>query len=161
MAAIMVTLFLIKVGSHKFSSLKEQLKKYLLTIQTCYSVLFTLLVILWVFNYCPDEYRSLVSMILTVTCFQLGNKIFTSHKNLAQYLSLSYLVTGFLYLAGELSSNNASILSLVGILGLISFQQVSKSFQKSYSLSYKVQNSIVISTCIATVSYTHLRAHET
>ena len=27
MAAIMVTLFLIKVGSHKFSSLKEQLKK--------------------------------------------------------------------------------------------------------------------------------------
>ena len=149
MATIMATLFLIKVGSHKFSSLKGQLKKYLLTIQTCYCVLFTLLVILWVLNYCPDEYRSLVSMILTVTCFQVGNKIFTSHRNLAQYLSLSYLVTGFLYLAGELSDNNASILSLVGILGLISFQQVSKSFQKLYSLSYKVQNSIVISTCIA------------
>ena len=161
MATVMVTLFLIKVGSHKFSSLKEQLKKYLLMIQTCYSVLFTLLVILWVLNYCPDEYQSLVSMILTVTCFQVGNKIFTSHKNLAQYLSLSYLVTGFLYLAGELSSNNASILSLVGILGLISFQQVSKSFQKSYSLSYKVQNSIVISTCIAIFAWCTVKSLET
>ena len=161
MATIMVTLFLIKVGSHKFSSLKEQLKKYLLMIQTCYSVLFTLLVILWVLNYCPDEYRSLVSMILTVTCFQVGNKIFTSHKNLAQYLSLSYLVTGFLYLAGELSDNNASILSLVGILGLISFQQVSKSFQKLNSLSYKVQNSIVISTCIAIFAWCTVKSLET
>ncbi|MBT17138.1 MAG: hypothetical protein CMO59_14335 [Verrucomicrobiales bacterium] len=161
MATIMVTLFLIKVGSHKFSSLKEQLKKYLLTIQTCYSILFTLLVILWVLNYCPDEYRSLVSMILTVTCFQVGNKIFTSHKNLAQYLSLSYLVTGFLYLAGELSDNNASILSLVGILGLISFQQVSKSFQKLNSQSYKVQNSIVISTCIAIFAWCTVKSLET
>ena len=161
MATIMVTLFLIKVGSHKFSSLKEQLKKYLLTIQTCYSILFTLLVILWVLNYCPDEYRSLASMILTVTCFQLGNKIFTSHKNLAQYLSLSYLVTGFLYLAGELSDNNASILSLVGILGLITFQQVSKSFQKLHSLSYKVQNSIVISTCIAIFAWCTVKSLET
>ena len=161
MATIMVTLFLIKVGSHKFSSLKEQLKKYLLTIQTCYSILFTLLVILWVLNYCPDEYRSLVSMILTVTCFQVGNKIFTSHKNLAQYLSLSYLVTGFLYLAGELSDNNASILSLVGILGLISFQQVSKSFQKLNSQSYRVQNSIVISTCIAIFAWCTVKSLET
>ena len=161
MATIMATLFLIKVGSHKFSSLKGQLKKYLLTIQTCYCVLFTLLVILWVLNYCPDEYRSLVSMILTVTCFQVGNKIFTSHRNLAQYLSLSYLVTGFLYLAGELSDNNASILSLVGILGLISFQQVSKSFQKLYSLSYKVQNSIVISTCIAIFAWCTVKSLET
>ena len=161
MATIMATLFVIKVASHKFSSLKDQLKKYLLTIQTCYSILFTLLVILWVLNYCPDEYRSLVSMILTVTCFQVGNKIFTSHKNLAQYLSLSYLVTGFLYLAGELSDNNASILSLVGILGLISFQQVSKSFQKSYSLSYKVQNSIVISTCIAIFAWCTVKSLET
>ena len=161
MATIMVTLFLIKVGSHKFSSLKEQLKKYLLMIQTCYSVLFTLLVILWVLNYCPDEYRSLASMILTVTCFQVGNKIFTSHKNLTQYLSLSYLVTGFLYLAGELSDNNASILSLVGILGLISFQQVSKSFQKLNSLSYKVQNSIVISTCIAIFAWCTVKSLET
>ena len=100
-------------------------------------------------------------MILTGTCFQLGNKIFTSHKNLAQYLSLSYLVTGFLYLAGELSANNASILSLVGILGLISFQQVSKSFQKSYSLSYKVQNSIVISTCIAIFAWCTVKSLET
>ena len=161
MATIMVTLFLIKVGSHKFSSLKEQLKKYLLMIQTCYSVLFTLLVILWVLNYCPDEYRSLASMILTVTCFQVGNKIFTSHKNLTQYLSLSYLVTGFLYLAGELSDNNASILSLVGILGLISFQQVSKSFQKLNSLSYKVQNPIVISTCIAIFAWCTVKSLET
>ena len=161
MATIMVTLFLIKVGSHKFSSLKEQLKKYLLTIQTCYSILFTLLVILWVLNYCPDEYRSLVSMILTVTCFQVGNKVFTSHKNLAQYLSLSYLVTGFLYLAGELSDNNASILSLVGILGLISFQQVSKSFQKLNSQSYRVQNSIVISTCIAIFAWCTVKSLET
>ena len=161
MATVMVTLFLIKVGSHKFSSLKEQLKKYLLMIQTCYSVLFTLLVILWVLNYCPDEYRSLVSMILTVTCFQVGNKIFTSHKNLTQYLSLSYLVTGFLYLAGELSDNNASILSLVGILGLISFQQVSKSFQKLNSLSYKVQNSTVISTCIAIFAWCTVKSLET
>ena len=161
MATIMVTLFLIKVGSHKFSSLKEQLKKYLLTIQTCYSILFTLLVILWVLNYCPDEYRSLVSMILTVTCFQVGNKIFTSHKNLAQHLSLSYLVTGFLYLAGELSDNNASILSLVGILGLISFQQVSKSFQKLNSQSYRVQNSIVISTCIAIFAWCTVKSLET
>ena len=161
MATVMVTLFLIKVGSHKFSSLKEQLKKYLLMIQTCYSVLFTLLVILWVLNYCPDEYQSLVSMILTVTCFQVGNKIFTSHKNLTQYLSLSYLVTGFLYLAGELSDNNASILSLVGILGLISFQQVSKSFQKLNSLSYKVQNPIVISTCIAIFAWCTVKSLET
>ena len=161
MATIMVTLFLIKVGSHKFSSLKEQLKKYLLMIQTCYSFLFTLLVILWVLNYCPDEYRSLVSMILTVTCFQVGNKIFTSHKNLTQYLSLSYLVTGFLYLTGELSDNNASILSLVGILGLISFQQVSKSFQKLNSLSYKVQNSTVISTCIAIFAWCTVKSLET
>ena len=161
MATVMVTLFLIKVGSHKFSSLKEQLKKYLLMIQTCYSVLFTLLVILWVLNYCPDEYRSLASIILTVTCFQVGNKIFTSHKNLTQYLSLSYLVTGFLYLAGELSDNNASILSLVGILGLISFQQVSKSFQKLNSLSYKVQNPIVISTCIAIFAWCTVKSLET
>ena len=161
MATIMVTLFLIKVGSHKFSSLKEQLKKYLLMIQTCYSFLFTLLVILWVLNYCPDEYRSLVSMILTVTCFQVGNKIFTSHKNLTQYLSLSYLVTGFLYLTGELSDNNASILSLLGILGLISFQQVSKSFQKLNSLSYKVQNSTVISTCIAIFAWCTVKSLET
>ena len=160
-ATIMATLVLIKVGSHKFSSLNEQLKKYLLMIQTCYSVLFTLLVILWVLNYCPDEYRSLASIILTVTCFQVGNKIFTSHKNLTQYLSLSYLVAGFLYLAGELSSNNASILSLAGILGLISFQQVSKSFQKSYSLSYKVQNSIVISTCIAIFTWCTVKSLET
>ena len=161
MATVMVTLFLIKVGSHKFSSLNEQLKKYLLMIQTCYSVLFTLLVILWVLNYCPHEYRSLVSMIMTVTCFQVGNKIFTSYKNLTQYLSLSYLVTGFLYLAGELSDNNASILSLVGILGLISFQQVSKSFKKLNSLSYKVQNSIVISTCIAIFAWCTVKSLET
>ena len=100
-------------------------------------------------------------MILTVTCFQVGNKIFTSHKNLTQYLSLSYLVTGFLYLAGELSDNNASILSLVGILGLISFQQVSKSFQKLNSLSYKVQNSIVISTCIAIFAWCTVKSLET
>ena len=130
-------------------------------IQTCYSVLFTLLVILWVLNYCPHEYRSLVSMIMTVTCFQVGNKIFTSYKNLTQYLSLSYLVTGFLYLTGELSDNNASILSLLGILGLISFQQVSKSFQKLNSQSYRVQNSIVISTCIAIFAWCTVKSLET
>ena len=161
MATIMATLLLVKIGVQKLSPLKEQLKKYLSTIQTLYTILFTILVILWVFNYCPDKYQSLVSMILTVTCFQVGNKIFTSHKNLTQYLSLSYLVTGFLYLAGELSDNNASILSLVRILGLTSFQQVSKSFQKSYSLSYKVQNSIVISTCIAIFAWCTVKSLET
>ena len=161
MATIMATLLLVKIGVQKLSPLKEQLKKYLSTIQTLYTILFTILVILWVFNYCPDKYQSLVSMILTVTCLQVGAKMFASHKNLAQFLSLSYLVTGFLYLAGELFDNNASILSLLGIFIIMVLQQASKLNKSSLTIPTNAHNYLILATAVAVFVWCTVKVSDT
>ena len=161
MATILATLLLVKIGVQKLSPLKEQLKKYLSTIQTFYTILFTILVILWVFNYCPGKYQSLVSMILTVTCLQVGTKMFASHKNLAQYLSLSYLVTGFLYLAGELSDNNTSILSLLGIFIIMVLQQASKLNKSSFAIPTNAQNYLILATAVAVFVWCTVKVSDT
>ena len=161
MATIMATLLLVKIGVQKLSPLKEQLKKYLSTIQTLYTILFTILVILWVFNYCPDKYQSLVSMILTVTCLQVGAKMFASHKNLAQFLSLSYLVTGFLYLAGELFDNNASILSLLGIFIIMVLQQTSKLNKSSFVIPTNAHNYLILATAVAVFVWCTVKVSDT
>ena len=161
MATIMATLLLVKIGVQKLSPLKEQLKKYLSTIQTLYTILFTILVILWVFNYCPDKYQSLVSIILTVTCLQVGAKMFASHKNLAQFLSLSYLVTGFLYLAGELFDNNASILSLLGIFIIMVLQQASKLNKSSLTIPTNAHNYLILATAVAVFVWCTVKVSDT
>ena len=161
MATIMATLLLVKIGVQKLSPLKEQLKKYLSTIQTLYTILLTILVILWVFNYCPDKYQSLVSIILTVTCLQVGAKMFASHKNLAQFLSLSYLVTGFLYLAGELFDNNASILSLLGIFIIMVLQQASKLNKSSLTIPTNAHNYLILATAVAVFVWCTVKVSDT
>ena len=123
--------------------------------------MFTILVILWVFNYCPDKYQSLVSMILTVTCLQVGAKMFASHKNLAQFLSLSYLVTGFLYLAGELFDNNASILSLLGIFIIMVLQQASKLNKSSLTIPTNAHNYLILATAVAVFVWCTVKVSDT
>ncbi len=161
MATILATLLLLKIGVQKLSPLKEQLKKYLSTIQIFYTILFTILVILWVYNYCPDRYQSLVSMILTVASLPVGTKMFASHKNLAQYLSLSYLATGFLYLAGELQDNNASILSILGVFIIMVLQQASKLNKSSFSIPTKEQNYLILATAVAVFVWCTVKVSDT
>ena len=60
-------------------------------------------------------------------------------------------MAGFFHLFGELANkeNEVSIYSLLGILGLMFFQQVSKSSVNSFTKSNVAHNAIIISVSVA------------
>ena len=147
-----VTLFatlLFLVGANKTTSSENYETIVLSSIKKLYAILLSLLTLLWVFNYPPPEYRSLVSIAIAIASYFVSTKSFIVDKKLIHWLSLSYLVTGFIYLALELVDGEASILSLIGILGLMSFQQFSKSFKTPLNISAKIHNVLILSASIA------------
>ena len=147
-ATLFATLLFL-VGANKTTSSENYETIVLLSIKKLYAILLSLLTLLWVFNYPPPEYRSLVSIAIAIASYFVSTKNFIVDKKLIHWLSLSYLVTGFIYLALELVDGEASILSLIGILGLMSFQQFSKSFKIPLKISAKIHNVLILSASIA------------
>ena len=147
-ATLFATLFVL-AGANIIAS-PENYKTIIVSIvKKLYAILLSILTLLWVYNYTPQEYRSLVSIAIAIACCFVTTKKFIADKKLIQLLSLSYLITGFIYLAGELDNNEASILSLIGILGLMAFQQVSKLSKNSLNISAKIHNALILSASIA------------
>ena len=147
-ATLFATLFVL-AGANIIAS-PENYKTIIVSIvKKLYAILLSILTLLWVYNYTPQEYRSLVSIAIAIASCFVSTKTFIVDKKLIQLLSLSYLITGFIYLAGELDNNEASILSLIGILGLMAFQQVSKLSKNSLNISAKIHNALILSASIA------------
>ena len=147
-ATLFATLLFL-VGANKTTSSENYETIVLSSIKKLYAILLSLLTLLWVYNYTPREYQSLVSIAIAITSYFVSTKNFIIDKKLIQWLSLSYLVTGFIYLALELVDGKASIESLIGILGLMSFQQFSKSFKTPLNISAKIHNALILSASIA------------
>ena len=113
----------------------DSVNKYLKGAQNIYSAVLIILMISWIYNYTPDDYRSLVSIFLYIACTFTDIKNFIFDKKLFKPISLIFLVTAFIYLSEELTDKHASLFSLVGILGLLTVQQVTKRIKNS-SLNY-------------------------
>ena len=127
----------------------DSVNKYLKGAQNIYSAVLIILMISWIYNYTPDDYRSLVSIFLYIACNFTNIKNFIFDKKLFKPISLIFLVTAFIYLGEELTDKHASLFSLVGILGLLTVQQVTKRIKNSSLINPQIHNAIIICSSIA------------